>query len=178
MPLIARWPGRIAAGKVNDSPTVMMDVFATTLAAANISIPTDRTIDGRNALPHWTGTGSPPHDVIFGQHGEQIATIRDARWKLHLIPAKENVPRPSATKWIDPRGPDGVTILAPYEQATPADYPGVSTGDGPVAMMLFDLEHDPAEQHNVAADHPEIVVRLRQAAEAMQAERVRSRSDK
>lgn len=86
------------------------------------------------------------------------------------------MPRPTATKWVDPRGPDGVTILAPYEQSTPADYPGVSTGEDPVALILFDLEHDPAEQHNVAADQPEIVARLRQAAAAMQVERAKSRS--
>ena len=178
VPLIARWPEQIAAGKVNHSPAVMMDVFATALAAANIPAPADRAIDGRNLLPHWAGTAPAPHDVIFGQHGEQLVTVRDARWKLHLIAAKESVPRPAATKWIDPRGPDGVTILAPYEQSTPADYPGVSTGEAPVAMMLFDLEHDPAEQHNVASDHPEIVARLRQAAEGMQAERTQAGSSK
>ena len=178
VPLIARWPGRIAAGKVNHSPTIMMDVFATTLAAANAPVPADRIIDGRNLLPHWAGSAPAPHDVIFGQHGEQFATVRDARWKLHLIVAKENVPRPAATKWLDPRGPDGVTILAPYEQFAPIDYPGVSTGEAPVALMLFDLEHDPAEQHNVAADHPEIAARLRKTAEAMQVERVKSGSAK
>ncbi len=61
---------------------------------------------------------------------------------------------------------------------TPADYPGVSTGEAPVALMLFDLEHDPAEQHNVAAAHPEIVARLRKAADAMQTERTQSRLPK
>ena len=176
MPLIARWPGQIVAGKVHHSPTVMMDVFATALAAANVPVPADRTIDGRNLLPHWAGTAPAPHDVICGQHGERLATVRDARWKLHLIAAKENVARPTATKWVDPCGPDGVTILVPYEQSTPADYPGVSTGEAPVALLLFDLEHDPAEQHNVAADQPEIVARLRQNATAMQVERAKSRS--
>ena len=176
VPLIARWPDWIAAGKVNDSPTVMMDLFATALAAANVPAPADRIIDGRNLLPHWAGSAPAPHEVIFGQHGEQLATVRDTRWKLHLIAAKENVPRVTATKWIDPRGPDGVTILAPHEQATPAEYPGVSTGEAAVALMLFDLEHDPAEQHNVATDHPEIVARLRQAADAMQVEQTLSRS--
>ena len=33
VPCIARWPGRIPAGKVSDAPAVMMDLFATALAA-------------------------------------------------------------------------------------------------------------------------------------------------
>ena len=62
--------------------------------------------------------------------------------------------------WIDPRGPDGVTILAPYEQAKPNQHPGLLTGDPPRKMMLFDLENDRAEQHDVAAQHPDVVERL------------------
>lgn len=62
---------------------------------------------------------------------------------------------------MDPRGPDGVTILAPSEQYGPNDYPGVPAGDPPKDMMLFDLRTDPAEQRNVADDHPEIVSRLK-----------------
>ena len=63
--------------------------------------------------------------------------------------------------WIDPRGPDGVTILAPFEQPKPTEHPGVTTGDKPTAMMLFDLEADRSEQHNVADAHPKVVKRLK-----------------
>jgi hypothetical protein len=63
--------------------------------------------------------------------------------------------------WIDPRGPDGVTILAPYEQATRDQYPGLRTGDATPAMALFDLTNDRTEQHNVAAEHPDEVARLK-----------------
>ncbi len=35
--------------------------------------------------------------------------------------------------------------------------------------LLFHLEHDPAEQHNVAADHPEVIAAIRQAVAEHQA---------
>ena len=57
--------------------------------------------------------------------------------------------------------PDGVTLLAPYEQYQPTDYPGLRTGDPAKAMALFDLSTDPAEQHNVADAHPDQVKRLK-----------------
>ena len=63
--------------------------------------------------------------------------------------------------WVDPRAPDGVTILAPYEQARPSEFPGVVMGVAPKSMMLFDLASDPAEQQDVAGQHPEVVERLR-----------------
>jgi hypothetical protein len=34
-------------------------------------------------------------------------------------------------RWLDARAPDGVTILAPYEQCGPGEYPGLRTGDLP-----------------------------------------------
>ena len=54
-----------------------------------------------------------------------------------------------------------MTILAPFEQFQPADYPGLRTGDAARAMSLFDLENDPAEQHDVAAQHRDVVARLK-----------------
>ncbi|MBL9194461.1 MAG: sulfatase [Opitutaceae bacterium] len=163
VPCIARWPGRIPAGHVNHAPGVMMDLFVTTLKAAGIAAPKDRVIDGRDLFPQFTSDATSPHAGIVGQLGPRLATIRDARWKLHVVSPQD--PRIKLTKpgerWIDPRGPDGVTILAPYDQYQPHHHPGVTTGDAPAPMQLFDLLADPAEQHDVAPAQPETVARLR-----------------
>jgi hypothetical protein len=76
----------------------------------------------------------------------------------------------AAAKWIDPRGPDGITMIAPFEQARPNQYPGVYTGDDAKPMMLFDMEADPGEQHDVAAEHPDVVARLRGLFDKLDAE--------
>jgi uncharacterized sulfatase len=161
VPMIARWPGHVPAGKVIDAPAVIMDLFPTALAAAGIAPPSDRTIDGKDLLPLLSGQVSSVHEVIFGHQGANVATVRDARWKLHVLPARDTRFGKPGERWIDPRGPDGVTILAPYEQAQPTEYPGVRTGDETRALSLFDLGGDPAEQHNVAAAHPDVVARLK-----------------
>jgi uncharacterized sulfatase len=163
VPCIARWPGKIPAGHINHSPAVMMDLFATTLKAAHIAPPPDRVVDGRDIMPLFTSDAASPHAAILGQLGSNILTVRDARWKLHVLPAQDPRAklRESGASWIDPRAPDGVTILAPFEQYQPSDHPGLTTGVAPAPMQLFDLQADPGEQQDVAATHPEIVSRLR-----------------
>jgi uncharacterized sulfatase len=170
VPLVARWPGRIPAGKVSPEFGVMMDLFATTLAATGVEPPPGAVIDGKDLLPVLTGQGKSGHDVIFGHQNARLATVRDGRWKLHVLPARDRAPGRTGERWVDPRGPDGVTILAPYEQAQPSEYPGVRTGDETKAMTLFDLANDPAEQHNVADKHPDVVARLKGQYDRMVAE--------
>jgi uncharacterized sulfatase len=165
VPMIARWPGRIPAGRVCREPAVTMDLFATALAAAGVAAPSDRVIDGKDLLPLLEGRGGAPHEFILGQQGPRLATVRDARWKLHLLPARDFRQPAPGERWVDARAPDGVTILAPYEQYPPAHYPGVRTGDETRAMSLFDLENDPAEQRDVASAHPDVVARLKALAD-------------
>ena len=163
VPMIARWPGHIPAGHSSKEPAVMMDLFATTLKVASIKPSADRVIDGRDILPLLTSDARSPHQGIFGHKQSQLSCVRDARWKLHVLPpgiGLATVYKPGQV-YIDPRGPDGVTILAPYEQSKTSEHPGVQTGDPPKAMQLFDLLNDPSEQINVASTYPEIVARLK-----------------
>ncbi len=169
VPMIARWPGHIPAGHTSAEHAVMMDVCATVLNAAGLPSPTDRVIDGRDIMSLLTSDAKSPHDVIFGHKQSRLSTVRDARWKLHVLApgiGLASIYKPGET-YIDPRGPDGVTILAPYEQSQPSEHPGVQTGDPPKAMQLFDLKNDPSEQTDGAEKHPDIVARLKAAYDNM-----------
>ena len=167
VPFIVSLPGHIPAGHESHEPAIMMDVFATTLAVAKIAPPKDRVFDGKNILPLLTAKGSKsPHEALFSFKGEKISTVRSGKWKLHLLPpaAPKFKIWKATDKYIDPRAPDGVRLLAPYEQAHASQFPGVLTGDAVTGLALFDLEGDRAEQKNVAARHPDIVARLRSYA--------------
>lgn len=169
VPCIARWPGKIPAGNVSHELAVTMDIFPTVLKLAGIDGPPDRVIDGRDLMPLFTSpTAKSEHPAMVGAQGPRLAFVRDGRWKLHVLPAKD--PFLGASQrvgpWIDPRGPDGKTILAPLEQPQPNQYPGIRTGVAAAAMQLFDLKNDPAEQIDVAPEHPDVVARLKEFFDA------------
>jgi len=172
VPCIARWPGKIPTNHTSAQPAVMMDLFATALKAASVTPPKHLVIDGSDIFPLFTSDAPSPHEVIFGQQNARLMTVRDARWKLHALAPGGGLAGVFKIKpgerWIDPRGPDGVTILAPYEQAQPDEHPGLTTGDAPKPMQLFDLQADPGEQHDVAAGHPDVVERLKKAFDEVQ----------
>ena len=168
VPFIARWSGRIPPGRVSHEPAIMMDVYATALTAAGIAMPEGRTIDGRDILPLLINNAKSPHEALYSVQGKNLSTVRVGHWKLHPrgTPRSDNR-RPD---WVDPRAPDGTTILAPTEQYGPADFPGVNTGDTTIGPALFDLATDPSEQKNVAAEHPDVVARLQALFDKMAAE--------
>jgi arylsulfatase A-like enzyme len=169
VPMIARWPGQIPAGQVREQLAITMDLFATVLEVTGAKMPDDRVLDGRSLMPVLkSAEAKSPHEYICGHLNSKLANIRDARWKLHVLPATQIKLKPGADgRWLDPRAPDGVTILAPYEQYNLDAFPGLNTGDAAAKMQLFDLQNDPGEQHDVAAQHPEEVQRLLAAYEAI-----------
>ncbi|WP_182871251.1 sulfatase family protein [Rhodopirellula sp. JC639] len=175
VPMIARMPGVIPPGLVSDDPAGTIDVLPTVCGLAGVDLPGDREIDGTDLMPLLTGASSePPHRAIFGMQGTSLATVRSGKWKLHVRnpgPLRfSNLSEEELAHWVDPRGPDGVTLLAPFEQAKPTEHPGLTGGDGPKAMMLFDLEQDPGEQHDVAETNPQTVGRLKALFDAVHAQ--------
>lgn len=160
VPMIARWPGKIPAGLVSHEAAGIVDIFPTVTRLADVDTSASKPLDGVNIWPWMVSRpDGSPHDALVAMQGPDLAIVRSGKWKLHVRSPGEIPER--GEDWIDPRGPDGVTILAPFEQAHPRDYPGVLGGAPPKAMMLFDLQADPAEQDNVSLQHPEIVDQLK-----------------
>ena len=167
VPMIARWPGRIPAGQVIKEPVGAIDLMPTIAKLVGAELPADRVYDGRDIMSVLAEGAATPHEALFGMNGLRAMTVRSGKWKLHAHQPIERIGR-YGDPWIDPRAPDGVTIIAPAEQYTPKSYPGSLEGDKPAEMMLFDLEKDRAEKHNLVAQHPEVVERLKTIWRKMQ----------
>lgn len=75
VPLIARLPGKIAAGVVNDAPCYFADWFPTLCSAAGLPKPDG--LDGEDLWPVLTGKGElsnrKPMIWVFAEYGGQVA---------------------------------------------------------------------------------------------------------
>ncbi len=83
VPFVARWKGRIPAGKVVRQPVSALDIFPTALAAAGARAPGATVLDGINLLPHLDGSADKavPERPLFWRLGARHA-MRQGRWKL------------------------------------------------------------------------------------------------
>ena len=77
VPGIARWPGKIPAGVENKAPIIGSDLFSTILGIMDIPLPKDRTIDGINIMPVFSG--------------EKIERAVPLYWRNHLANPKIHV---------------------------------------------------------------------------------------
>lgn len=154
VPFIIRFPKKLPQNKIISTPCWSPDILPTLMNMAGIKTDPGIYLDGQNIMALLTG-GTMDHNPIFTMRERQIKSIRDGRWKLFVM-------RPDFYKsvdlntWKDPRGPDGTTIIAPYEQATPALYPGIKPEVMEGDMLLFDLENDRTESIDVSLKYPEV----------------------
>lgn len=84
VPFIARLPGAIAPGQVSQEMAMNIDILPTVAAFSGLNLPTDRTIDGRSLRGVLTQHESSPHEVLFFFDGNDIAAVRDRRFRLVL----------------------------------------------------------------------------------------------
>ena len=136
-PIMFSWPNHLSPQERNEVIS-SIDIVPTILAAADVSAP--QNLPGINLLPTLT-TGNELHrGPIFGEaFAHDIADIRnpeaslifrwciDKNWKL-LLTYDGETHRYASTH--------------PREERRP---------------QLFNLKDDPTEQHNLAAEHPEVV---------------------
>ena len=84
VPYVAKWPGHIAPGTQYKPPVSNIDILPTVLAAAGVSVPSDRVIDGVNLLPFLGINPASPQQAsrpLFWRDGPYRA-VQEQGWKL------------------------------------------------------------------------------------------------
>lgn len=143
-PTIAWWPGKVPAGTSNDAVAANFDLLPTFVKLAGGTVPTGHKIDGEDISALLLGrTTQSPHQAHFYFSGNSLQAIRSGPWKLAIARQSENLAKTDST--------DSET--KPHFSPT-----------------LYNLDSDICERHDVAAQHPEIVKRLRDLVSAMDAD--------
>ncbi|GAB5554968.1 MAG: sulfatase [Saprospiraceae bacterium] len=160
VPFMIYYPTVFKTSKKITIPCWSPDIYPTLKALTNISPINPRPLDGQDITDILQGNRSE-HPPVFSMHNNTIMPIRKGDWKLFVNqpPAYRAV---DLEQWSDPRAPDNKTILAPFEQATPAQYPGIKPVNSEGTIQLYNLKDDPTESNNLAAKNPERVQELMQ----------------
>jgi arylsulfatase A len=143
VPLIVRWQGRVATNTVSDRITGFEDWLPTLAALTGATAP--QGVDGISFLPTLLGQKQDAREFLYREfpayNGWQ--SVRAGDWKL----VKHSLRAPRAGRAAGRSG-----------RAAQAD------GAREAAPELYDLGKDPNEMRNLAAAHPEIVMRLEKIA--------------
>ena len=133
IPFIARWPGKIEAGRTTTALACLTDVYATLEQIIGQEKHSLGGEDGFSLLPVFQGKPSSGRDTLISHSIGGSFAIRKGSWKLCLCAGSGG--------WSAPRENDA------KKQGLPA-------------MQLYNLSDDPAEQINVLDSEPDIVKEL------------------
>jgi len=136
-PFLARWPGKIKAGSVSEHLSGFQDLMPTAAELAGTKM--EAVTDGISFLPTILGkTGEQkPHPYLFWNFGEQGGKRSVLQWPWKLI-------------HLNTQASDEVSKKSAKGKAA----------SKPMQVQLFQMDDDPTEQKNVAAENPQIVKRL------------------
>ncbi len=143
-PFLARWPGRIPAGKVQREMASTIDVLPTFAKLAGAKLP-EKPIDGKDVWPLLACEkgATTPHEAYWMYYGRQLQAVRSGKWKLHF-------PHGYRSMLGRPGGTGG----------KPTNYSQLTTG-----LALYDLSEGTGEWNDVKDAHPDVVERLKKYGE-------------
>jgi len=133
-----RWPGQLKAGRQVDQIAAHIDLAPTLLDLCGVKKPETVKFDGLSLAPLLRGTPVDwPDRTLFFQWHRGDAPERYRNCAVHSQDWKLVQPLGAGENW-----------------------------KGRTDFQLYDMAHDPLEMHNVAADHPEVLARLKSAYDA------------
>lgn len=141
VPLLARWPGHVPAGKVSDALVSQVDFPASFVRLGGGNPAPFTALDSVDISAAILGAATSARDHVVS-HGMGLAlSIRSEKWSF--VPGQ---PRKAA---------QGRRDAADFEPAA--------------RDQLYDLSRDPGQADNVISTHPEIAMRLKAQLEALKA---------
>jgi uncharacterized sulfatase len=158
VPFIVSWPGKLKPGTVNDAMICLPDLLPTFIDLAGGKVP--EGLDGKSFAGLLRGTATTHRDHVFNaQWGDGNFNVypsrsmrtRDWKYILNLHPEFQH------QSWISLsiRPSDGYAYWKTWLEAAktdPAAAAIVKRYSQRPAEELYDLNADPYEQHNLAAD--------------------------
>ncbi len=88
-PCIARWPGKIAAGRQSNEIVHITDWFTTLLKMTDLPVPLDRVIDGKDQSPFLSGKQEKSNrEGFLYWNGEKLYGVKWQHFKLVLVEQK------------------------------------------------------------------------------------------
>lgn len=82
VPFIARWPGRIEAGRRSAETICLTDLTATIAALVGATLPADAAEDSVSILPALLGKPGPLREAVVHQAASGQLALRQGSWKL------------------------------------------------------------------------------------------------
>ncbi len=173
VPMIMRWPAALRAGYQIDTLIHYTDWMPTLLALTGSPRPAGRLLDGHDISPVLRGERPQVEPRRFWQWNSYYpvaninAAMRDGAWKL-VYPNLE-IPAASAA---DQQRMDRYVALDIEYKYHPERISGIFPDmiperviPTPAAAELYNIQDDPLEQHNLAAQQPERVAHMRSTLE-------------
>lgn len=130
VPLIAWWPGRVAAGSTNSELVTTLDWLPTFAALSEFDSRKLPDLDGWDISNLLFGDpkAKSPTEALYYYQRDQLQAVRSGPWK-YFVRLKRGIRHPRMHQ-------------------------------GHTAAMLFHLYEDPGCEQNVADHHPDVVKRL------------------
>jgi uncharacterized sulfatase len=159
VPLLARWPGKVEAGKVDDRLVSLIDMMPTTLAAAGVKAPDN--LAGANLFdPDFSG-----HEKLFaardrcGDAPDRIRSVRTRDFK-YIRNFRPEIPYMQHSGYKRAGYPVDTVMRVLHEEGK---WTSPFMAKTRPKEELYDLTADPNEMENLADDpaHEEILSRLR-----------------
>ncbi|WP_197528196.1 sulfatase family protein [Posidoniimonas polymericola] len=181
VPMIVSWPGRVEAGARTDAMVSWIDLLPTLVELAGGEAPAaPDQIDGRSFAGVLRGEDDKHREQIYTTHSGDgnfnvypIRAVCDVRWKyLHNLHPEFKY----QTHITKAGNVDGAGYWVTWVEAARHDQRAAEVVNRYLQRPgdeLYDLESDPLEQHNLAADpaHAERLEQMRANLEAwMQAQ--------